>query len=724
MDDVSVLLNLTGKVAFERTDPLMDLVSGHGPFLFYDQLSLERFPLAQEEQEKYVKQLLVSLRNLLESRRLSAEDQGGKIRLHIILDLVGNFMHQPEQTYCFPAQKVCRFKEMVRSVFERDTYLLRRFDYCFIFLECDSDDRRESDFYRLLAYNGCDGVPDEWLTAEMMSVNASRDRFIASLHSPSDDLKLDDSAVQKQYAVFKKELDERVARIATMLAKAGVNTPFQENVLAACARLKTIGDVLICDFDSMLRSTVCSLLGLCASSSGDCSFIIFKHRTGTVSQRRADEMVLSSLLQLLGTMSDEDYQSVMGLLPSKAATMYIINASANANALNTEALNQLKETVAACLPKMRRGGSLRWTKDKTVSYKQYSAKNVDPIESNVYNELNEKADKKRKELYDEFLRLRKVPFFFGSSPGDWQWFNSVCAILDELFSFEGKHDRPIHDATRRITDEEMDCESKLSSYVELEDLQDRLQKEQTTSNPLADLNSYLKEREISMEKFIALKNKLKTEMVKLGFASTTFWMALFCSLSVILCYAFHFFYMGNAENPIWIAACAAVVCLIVVIAAPIARSPIKSAIADVFNQINDCLIQELQGKQKAYLNTINRRISEQNKADIRKKNLDEVKGKLDEFNWHDLQVDLWEAHFASMDNKLSEMMQYAGKGTTSGTTTSANFDDQEFDTENMPYLPSLICRQFQSMTTVFASKREISGITCFLHRLEATCVNQ
>ena len=205
MTDVSVLLNLTGKLVVERTNPLMDLVSGHGPFLFYDQLSLERFPLAQEQQEEHVRRLLIDLCNLLGCRRLSADDKGGNIRLIIALDLVGGFSHQPGQTVWLPAQKVRKFMEIVNSVFEKETQLLSRLRYTFIFMEWDTDDSKRADFYRSLAYDGCYGHPELWLSSGMLRVNEVRDKMLASLKS-SDDVPLDSMGVCTHYEHFLKAL--------------------------------------------------------------------------------------------------------------------------------------------------------------------------------------------------------------------------------------------------------------------------------------------------------------------------------------------------------------------------------------------------------------------------------------------------------------------------------------------------------------------------------------
>ena len=711
MNDVSVLLNLTGKLVFEKTNPLLDLVGGHGPLLFYDQLSLERFPLAQEEQERHVWQLLVSLRNLLGSRRLSVDDKGGKIRLIVTLDLVGGFSHPSGQTLWFPAQKVRQFMEMLNRVFEKEPQLRSRFEYSFVFMEWDADNSELAKVYRSLAYDGCYGQPAAWLSSEMLTANGTRDRLIATQAPLADEVSLDNVAACSLFATFQKALQEQVARIATILSRAGLDQPFRNLIPAGVANLKTIGDFRTFDFDELFRHAVSQLAGLRALLLGNSSFFIFRMRTDTITHRKKDEAVFFSFLQLLATRT-----------ASWPARFTVVDASMNEHSLNVEAIARLKSAVSAVLHVLRSDGAFKWSPTMKVSYSVYSANNVKTEDSNDYYKQNEEIDASWKQLYGEFCRLRQVPFFFGSAPGDWSWYSDVLRNLDEIYDFTVEHDRPLYASSGRITDKEMKVEHAEASYTELELKQKQLEAKKTSVNLLADLKEYLKSREKPLATLEEQKEKLKTEMTKLGFASTTRWISLVSCVIITLCYSLHFIYTGGLAESVWTGACLGVVGIVCCLAAWIAQIIIKSGIDDIFAVIDDSLVK-IDGQKQAYLKSINNRVSMQNESDIRRKNLDELRGKLRMFANHNMQVELWEKHFTTMEAKLSDMLQYVGESALAHESAAFRIDDDDLDIEQMPSIPIPVGEQFQKMTTKLSQGMVFENVTCFLNQLNVTCDN-
>jgi len=721
MKDVSVLLNLTGKLVFEKTNPLMDLVSGHGPYLYYDRLSLERFPLDQEEQEGHVQKLLIKLRNLLGSRRLSAEDQGGKIRIIVTIDLVGGFAHQANQDLCFPAQKACRFKEIMNEIFENEPQLLSRFRYTFIFMEWDSDDKESAIFYRSLAYDGCFGQSDTWITSEMTSVNETRDQMLANLKSPSIELNLDNSSIRYQYSVFDQKLNMQKEKISELLAKACVDKPFEVKISETCSKLKTIGDVRQFDFDHLLSSTVIELIGLCSSMFSDSSCFIFKMRTGTITQRKKDEMVFNSLLQLLGTMEGE--------WPSRLS---IVDGSMNEHSLDTDAIIQLKRDVTSYLTVLREGGELRKTPTEHVKYRVYSERNAKSTETNVHHEHNEEVDEHRVRLYDEFLDLRRVPFFFGSNPNDWQWYTDVSNVLDRIYAYENEHDHPRYSSPGRITEKEMKCDLAETSYADLEIIKKKLESNQTrgtitkgankSGNLLTDLKTYQGKREKIMTSFAEYREELKKEMVRLGFASITNRICIVVCLILTLCYAFHYYFTGDTLETIWIGACFGAVALICAIAAIISQYRIKYAIKSIFIKIINCF-EQMKKQKEWYFDNINKRVSTQNEADIKRMNLEEIKSKLNLFKCHNMQVELWEKHFSCLEEKLSDMIIYLGQSTNNRPQKEDLSGEKSLPIEEIPCLPKDVCKKFQTMTISLTSGQEYKNITCFLKSLNVTNIN-
>lgn len=711
MADVSVLLNLSGKVVFERTDPLMDLVSGHGPLLFYDRLSLERFPLAPEEQEGHVQKLILDLKNLLESRRLSADDEGGRIRIIVTLDLVGGFSHQSGLRYSFPAQKARCILEKMKRAFQKDTQLFGRFGFSFLFIECDSTSAQANDFYRSLAHDGYHGLPTGWLTTEMMTVNAARDQMLARLDSPTEDLPLSHDSIHSAYVDFQHELEKHTTSVAALLEQAGVGEAFRKYIQGGCASLETIGDVGRFDYDELFRTAVSECIGLRCQELGHCSSFIFKLRTGTASQRKKDEMVLASLLQLLVTCTT----------PWPAA-LHVVDGKAHEHLLRVEELSRLKEAVKQCLLKLRSDGTLRWAEDKQFSYQEYSAKNTDPVETDSFDAVNDEASQQRTALYEQFCELRRVPFFFGRRPGDWQWYTSVMELLDKMMAFESENDRPLCDSQRRITDREMNREPREATYVELKVKRDKLLEEQRPVNPMEDLKSYLEERKTVMDELAALKEQLKKQMVKLGFALTTFWLSLFVCLVSVVCYAFHFFLPSVSDSPVWLLAGVGAASLVGVVAAFVAQSRVGASISAVFSQIDDRL-DRLKKGQTAYVERVNNRIKTQNEADIRRKNLRELEEKLAQFDRHNVQVELWEKHFSGMESKLMTMLTYVGNNAAESGGPPIVVDDDGLNINDKPCLPTVVSEQFRSMQTTSSQGQKIEPVTCFLRRIDITSFN-
>ena len=727
-NDVSVLLNLTGKLVIELVNPLMDLVSGRGTFLFYDQLSLERFPRNQEEQDSFVWKLLNNMRNLLGSRRLSSDDRGGKIRIIVTLDLVNGFAHRKEQSKLFPAQKVRRFLEMLHCAFENEVQLLSRFQYTFIFMEWDDDDRMAG-FYRTLAYDGCLGS-DDWLSSSMLEINRDKPQG-ADLNL---DLSLDDISIKKEYAEFLKKLNAQEDRISAKLAEAGIKDEFRSALSKKLSGLRTFGELLHFDFDTQVKTIISELIGLRSPEFSSCNFFIFKMRTATISHRKKDELVLFSLLQLLGTAKDR-----------WISRLSMVDGSMNEHSLNAEALAQLAGEVSSYLSKMKEDGKLRWAASEKVTYRVFSERNTQPTNTNIHSEHNEETDQQRNELYDNFENVRRVPFFFGHNHRDWNWFFKVSGILDEIYAYEMEHDHPRYASPGRITEKEMNSEIVTRTYADLEEegkklesslsaidkggeskAENNMDSSITNGNLLTDLKDYLTQREDVMKLFAKYKDKLKKEMVKLGVASVTYLFSFLTCLIVTLCYAFHFIYTGDYTKSLWILACLAAIFLVCGLSALMAQSHIKSAIKSLYCKIDEC--RELMKKQRdTYFDKINTRVKLQNKADIRRRNLEEIQEKLNTFKFHNMQVDLWEKYFSNLKGKLNDMLQCVGR---SGTVQVENNMENETLTDDllldeMPCLPESICKKFLKMNVSLSpSGADYKEVTCFLNNLNVTLINE
>ena len=89
MNDSAILLNLSAQYTVEDTDPLMSVIGGDAPLLFFDRLSVAKFPSDASLYDQHIVHLLSVMQNLLEARTLSEKDKGERIRLIVTLDLIG-----------------------------------------------------------------------------------------------------------------------------------------------------------------------------------------------------------------------------------------------------------------------------------------------------------------------------------------------------------------------------------------------------------------------------------------------------------------------------------------------------------------------------------------------------------------------------------------------------------------------------------------------------------
>ena len=228
-----------------------------------------------------------------------------------------------------------------------------------------------------------------------------------------------------------------------------------------------------------------------------------------------------------------------------------------------------------------------------------------------------------------------------------------------------------------------------------------------------------------MTDFVKYKEELKKEMVKLGFASITFRLSAVVCLVITLCYAFHFIYTGLLAESIWIGVCLGAVVFVCGVAAMISQSRIKSAIKTVFVKIDGCLNQMKKQRQQ-YFSNINDRVSHQNKADIRRRNLEEITGKSELFKSHNMQVDLWKNHFACLEEKLSDMLDYIDKDKIDPAKLKIEnkTDADTLQVETIPCLPKSVCKKFQSMKVSLSQQGcDYKDITCFLKSLNVTFIN-
>lgn len=88
-----------------------------------------------------------------------------------------------------------------------------------------------------------------------------------------------------------------------------------------------------------------------------------------------------------------------------------------------------------------------------------------------------------------------------------------------------------------------------------------------------------------------------------------------------------------------------------------------------------------------------------------------------------MQVELWEKHYSSLEEKLSDMINYSGLSANEHQRKDDASSIKSLQIEEMPCLPEDVCRKFQTMTVSLSSGQKYENITCFLNSLNVTNIN-
>lgn len=712
--DVAVLLNFTSKLTFEVSNPLISVINADESLLFYDRLSVEQFPADTAMYQPHFERLASSMRNMLEARSLSAKDNNEKIRVIVTLDLAnGAFQSEDKTKKWFPAQRVRLFKEQMERIFEKDNPLLKRFDYIFIFIANPTSNQPNEILFKTLAYDGYTGGNEiGWFGWNDIRVNDIRDAVIKQLASPDDNWLLTDSKVQPVYTQFKNRLKEVINTVSDKMAEAGLSDEFRIMMNKKVKTLLTIRDFSGFNYDEFIASGISQLIGLAASDfRQDCSFFIITIDNSTAQMRCKSEVFASSLVQFLVTLDTANYMKAIKPNAHQKSARLFVKDILDADDIDVEAFSKLERMISICLPQL---DMARWRLDMQVENCQtYAPKAQDASTTDTHKEVNDKLTEQRQEMSDTFKKIRKIPFFFGKSIGDWSWYKNVIKHAETIYHFETVNDRPLYDLPKRITDNEIEQKEKPCTYAQLENEISTLTKEATDAKRGQEINNYLKERSALLEKYGAAVDRLKKEMVKLGYLTCLLWICIFMIFGFTLAYAYHFFWYDTEESPWLIAICAGVAILLLALSSVIGQAIVKSNIKAIFKEMDD-YYEIMQNNLKSYLKGIADYVKSQDEADIRRKNLDEMNSKMEAFYRHNKQIDLWVEHYKSIIQKLIICMSALRIPQKADNHEKVEIDETVFE-DTFPMLPNGILCEFSNMSVMFSDNfPPIKNVTSFV----------
>lgn len=738
----SVLLNFANSVDFTPTDPLIGLVRTGASLLSYDLLSVETFSRKDNDRKEQIRKKVAELRNILEDRSLSAADQGERIRLIILLDFnPWRFLkshpsiEDDDFDAAFPTLKMDFVKDSVQEVFGAENLLLRRFDYNVIFIDDTSDEAR-SRKYRQAAYHGYGKnitVPG-WISTEDVQLNVARDKALAAMGSPDAGSLLTSSPVRTHYDSFKRALDSTIQKVATRLKQVGRDQDFRERASRLDA-LTTVDEFKKTDYDGELLKIIQQVIGLGAFRFRDCAFFILNHRLNIKTQKSRDGIVLRSLVQLLCTMSDEDYKSQFRPQNDLDFIKLMILEDPDKDEIRTDAMERYRQEIEKFGVQVGGAGwnnpggklsGMSWDATQEVTFCEYSPREAHG--EGAHAKQNEESKEKSREKEREFKRVRRVPFFLGTGPGDWHWYRRVTQALKECFQLEDDSLGLLTESPTRVPDGDFLRESRTTNFGELETLIDSFPTTDIKSS--VDHDRYIAERKKKVQLLQQKGEDMKKELVKLGFRSRLIWIAFLASIAFTLCYAYHFFYEGQQEHLYWIAAGFGAIVLLFVASMAIAHVIVKGKIQVVYREI-DMILKGIRELDRKHLESVNRLVADMNTVDAQRKTLSEMKVKYGGWKSHNKKVELW-VNFARniavlLDQLLVDLGAADDHNGNSMEVRGVTLDDsilmgkpavvgqirsQDFYSDMAPQV--IICNQNKENT--------ISGVTCFVSHLKFTCV--
>lgn len=667
----SVLLNFANGVDFTPTDPLMGMVRAGAKLLSYDLLSVGRFRDMSTEEEKrgYIRKKVAQLRNMLENRSLSSEDQGERIRLIVTFDFKPWDFLKPDKIEAtaefdaaFPTLKLDFFKNLVKTVFGLKNPLLSRIDYIFLFVD-DNQDEERSMCYRLTAYNGYSdtGRGENCLSFSSMYLNNERDKELEAINHLDANLDINDPAVKTVYLSFLEKQKNVVNHINAHLKKIGMDDVFS-NEFKKTVDINTVEEFINFDYDGVLQNLIRNVAGLGADRFRDSTFFILNVRCSVASQKSKDEIALKSLVQLLCSMNDEQFHKQFRPLDNNDYHKLFVTSDPDDDDINRIALLKYSRDISALgvqvggvnwwNPEQQLTG-MNWDSSKEVEYYAYHPQNANA--EGGHEDQNEIIDEIGTKKQQEFKEVRKVPFFFGMHPGDWQWYYEVTQAIDDCLTYEHNNNRPMVENLTRAADSELSKTIEVTNYAEL-----GLQIEKFSVKDIqskVDYETYIFNRKGIIEQLAKKAEDMRKELVKLGFRSRWILILFLSCIVFTLCYAYHFFYDESDEHPVWICAGFIAICLILAVGTFISQLTVKNKIRSIYGEI-DNLFRDLKTLAKNHLKSVNELASEMNEADANRKTLSEMKAKFGEWNRHNKKVESWVDFARKMELLLENFLSY------------------------------------------------------------------
>lgn len=703
----SVILNLTRDVDLKESDPLLGVLPVD-KLLFYDELSVEKFP--SDRQEPFLEKLLQGVRNKLENRTLSKDDDGENFRILVLLGFDDWLFLPHSGLKALPAFKVGFVVDHLKKMCSNA--LFKRLDFYFVLI--DSPKYELSGFYCQIALDG-------YFSRD--TADRSAKRWIAGYDLKLEDVLLpdcdendpvDSNAVYKS---FKRKFNSLVDDLCTVIhdESEDLENDFREEVRNQIAGITTVGQ--FCNFGvkgykSAILESLSFIFGLKRFSSCRCFSIPLSNVN--VNEKLKCEIKLKSLLQFLCTISSKDEHDIF-----ESGKMYCLDDGSIAR----EPFDVMNRAQAIMKEQIMLS---HWNKEeKMVTYTEFSptevqsavGSNVNDSFAEIRQELTRLQDPVEQELAGS---MSKIPFFFGKDYSDTSWYNNVIKNIDVTFIYELEKNSAINDnLTERVSETSLKSVEHEVSYSQLENIYRKMIDNPVKVESNVDYDHYVVERQKLMDLFDDKVSVLKRQMVKLGFMNKLLPISIVSTMVVMLYFIFHFFYFDFEKSLIPIASCFVAVSLLFVLSSVIAQRVIRNRIIEAYYALMS-VRKKLSDNLADYLSKVAQLSKELLGTYIYKRNLEEVEEKQKEFDEHNKRFEIWRGYLEGMGSLVRDALNRL-QGTSS-SEKDLNIDLSENVLESKPFVPWSVSKHFENMNielkyTNVKFNRKLEGITSFCNML-------
>ena len=685
----TAILNFCRDIDFKEADPLLSLL--RGSLLYYDHITVGKFPL--QNQQEYILGKLRSLNECLDNRIFVQEDDGGPIRVVVLMGFdEWEFLGSPFPG--LPSVKVSWIDQNIKEIFTRES-LRKRLELFHVIVK--NPDHPHAELYSHMAFTGYCSTSDEWPSEGEIDF----DEIIMTGNDHSDE-----NALHSFIGKFKSYLTSFESRLRSfdMGIADDYRKEVEEKAEISGLTLDKFAKKDASFFKEALLAPLTKRFGL--KRFGKRRFFIVPTMHTPLSMRLRCDTHIKLLLQLLCSMDTNELSGANSVFLTDK--LYEMMECTCDNVPFDQYLLYLKKTEEFV-------DSMEWKHDKELDYLFYKM----PVTDSDKILSNEKV--KLDSRQDELVEIAtSIPAFFGKNRLDWNWYKSVISKLDAI-SEEEIEEIPLE--LSPVMNLKLDkAEKGTESYEHLSNSLKECYQKRSTPQSNVDYGKYIATRQKILGEIDSAKEELKKRMKFLGMKNHVMLLTISVIAAASVFYAIHFLYKPLIDSPVWIGAAIVAFVLSACLAFFISLGGQKRRIRETLNII---ITKRLAMKDNylSYLNDVSNLSESMRKTYVLNKNIEEMEKVLGQFDRHNRSREIW-SKFLKDTVDLLRNLRTGMFGKNNATPANVNteheliYNDKSEDLlEGMPSIPYQVHSRFSKMrTTVSLSNvtysKEIADVTC------------